>query len=172
MEKSREEVIRELASEHTVTLSTVATLLHGLQATGGNQVQFNISELGGMGQWQPSMVMVGDMFNHELKAKVDRLCTALAALSRQLPREVADTTGTLLGRTQATFKGSQNDSEYTYYADENRLVIYHEGKNTSYDTTGYPLTGVQQTQNSGGKRLGFTYPGGTVSVTDLKEIKS
>ena len=125
-----------------------------------------------MGQWQPSMVMVGDMFNHELKAKVDRLCTALAALSRQLPREVADTTGTLLGRTQATFKGSQNDSEYTYYADENRLVIYHEGKNTSYDTTGYPLTGVQQAQNSGGKRLGFTYPGGTVSVTDLKEIKS
>jgi hypothetical protein len=172
MEKSREEVIRELASEHTVTLSTVATLLHGLQATGGNQVQFNISELGGMGQWQPSMVMVGDMFNHELKAKVDRLCTALSALSRQLPREVADTTGTLLGRTQATFKGSQNDSHYTYFAEENRLVIYHEGKNTSYDTTGYPLTGVQQAQNSGGKRLSFTYPGGTVAITDLKEIKS
>ncbi len=172
MEKSREEVIRELASEHSVTLSTVATLLHGLQATGGNQVQFNISELGGMGQWQPNLVMVGDMFNHELKAKVDRICTALSELSRQLPREVADPTGTLLGRTQATFKGSQNDSHYSYYADENRLVIYHEGKNTSYDTTGYSLTGVQQAQNSNSKGLSFTYPGGNVAVADLEEIKS
>jgi len=172
MEKSREDVIRAIAAEHGVTVSTVATLLHGLQATGGNQVQFNISELGGMGQWQPGMIMVGDMFNHSLKAKVDRLCTAIATLSRQLPREVADTTGTLLGRTQATFKGSQNDSHYTYYADENRLVIYHEGKNTSYDTTGYPLTGVQQSQNNSSKRLSFTYPGGTVSVMDLKKIDS
>lgn len=172
MEKTREEVIRELAQEHTVTLSTVATLLHGLQATGGNQVQFNIPELGGMGQWQPSMVMVGDMFNQELKAKVDQLCTALSGFSRQLPREVADPKGTLLGQTPATFKGSQNEFEYTYYADENRLVIYHEEKNTSYDTTGYPLTGVQQAQDGKGNSLGFTYPGGTVEVKDLPEIKS
>lgn len=172
MEKSREEVIRELASEHGVTLGTVAMLLHGLQATGGNQVQFNIPELGGMGQWQPSMVMVGDMFNHELKAKVDQLCTVLAGLSRQLPREVAEPMGTLLGQTPATFKGSQSDFEYTYYADGNRLVIYHEGKNTNYDTTGYPLTGVQQAQDSSSKHLGFTYPGGTVEIKDLQEIKS
>ena len=50
-------------------------------------------------------------------------------------------------------------------------MIYDDGKNTSYDTTGFPLTGVQQSQDNSGKRLSFTYPGGTVQVRDLKEIK-
>lgn len=171
MEKSREEVIREIAAEHGVTVGTVASLLHGLQATGGNQVQFNIGELGGMGQWQPGMTMVGDMFNHSLKAKVEGLCSAIAALSHNLPREVADESHAVPGSSSATFKGSQNDTHYTYFADENRLVIYDDGKNTSYDTTGYPLTGVQQAQDNSGKRLSFTYPGGAVQAKDLKEIK-
>lgn len=43
--------------------------------------QFDHPELGGKGQWmQGGMVMVGDMFNHALKAKVTELCTALALL--------------------------------------------------------------------------------------------
>lgn len=170
MEKSREEVIREIAAEHGVTVGTVASLLHGLQATGGNQVQFNIGELGGMGQWQPGSTMVGDMFNHEAKAKVEKLCEALAPLSRQLSREVADESHAVPGRSQATFKGSQNDTHYTYYAEENKLVIYDDGKNTSYDTTDYPLTGVQQSQDASGKKLSFTYPDGVVAVKDLKEL--
>ena len=171
MEKSREEVIRDLAAEHGVTVSTVATLLHGLQATGGNQVQFNISELGGMGQWQPGMTMVGDMFNNALKTKVDKLCSALSEISRELPREATSEKAALPGRSHATFKGSQNDTHYTYYADEDRLVLYENGKNTSYDTTGYALTGVQQSQDNSGKRLSFTHAGGSAQVKDFKEIK-
>ena len=56
-------------------------LLAALVAGGGSQAQFTIPELGGMGQWsRGGMVMVGDMFNNALKARVDALCSELAGL--------------------------------------------------------------------------------------------
>jgi hypothetical protein len=43
--------------------------------------QFDHRELGGAGQWMPGgMTMVGDMFNHGLKAKVDGLCSELSQI--------------------------------------------------------------------------------------------
>ncbi|HEX2525197.1 MAG TPA: SHOCT domain-containing protein [Geminicoccus sp.] len=48
--------------------------------------QFNHPELGGMGQWsQGGMVMVGDMFNHGLKQRVDAVCAELAQQIRSQP---------------------------------------------------------------------------------------
>jgi hypothetical protein len=45
--------------------------------------QFSHPELGGMGQWSMGgMIMVGDMFNNGLKARVDALCNDLSALLR------------------------------------------------------------------------------------------
>ncbi len=46
--------------------------------------QFSHPELGGMGQRsRGGMLMIGDMFNHDLKARVDRMCSQLA---RESPR--------------------------------------------------------------------------------------
>lgn len=172
MEKTREEAIKDIASSHDVSVGTVAILLNSLETTGGNQVQFNISELGGMGQWQPGMVMVGDMFNSGLKYKVDQICSELSAWVRSRPKEEPKHgTSIITDNSSATFKGSQNNSHYAYHASDKRLVIENGGKTTLYDTTGYPLTGVQQSQDGSGKRLSFTYPGGTVQVSELKEIK-
>ena len=48
--------------------------------------QFNLSEPGGSGQWMSGgMVMVGDVFNRGLKARVDSLCNDLAALLSASP---------------------------------------------------------------------------------------
>src|SRR3954469_16984721 len=45
-----------------------------------------------MGQWrEDGMIMVGDMFNQGLRARVDALCTELAALLRSQPSVVATT---------------------------------------------------------------------------------
>ena len=41
--------------------------------------QFSHSDFGGMSQWSPAMLMVGDMFNTQLKSKLDALCTDIAA---------------------------------------------------------------------------------------------
>ena len=72
-------LVSEAAIRHGVSTETAEAMLMALVAGNGTQAQFNIAELGGMGQWsQGGMTMVGDMFNNGLKARVDVLCTDLA----------------------------------------------------------------------------------------------
>ena len=72
------------------------TLLQALLNSKGTMAQFDHRELGGAGQWMPGgMTMVGDMFNHGLKAKVDGLCSGVTNLGyatlRAIPRELSVT---------------------------------------------------------------------------------
>jgi hypothetical protein len=56
-------------------------MLQSVIAGGGTMAQFDHPEFGRMGQWtRGGMTMVGDMFNHALKAKVDGLCSELSGL--------------------------------------------------------------------------------------------
>ena len=62
------------------------TLLQALLNSKGTMAQFDHRELGGAGQWMPGgMTMVGDMFNHGLKAKVDGLCSELSQILAMQP---------------------------------------------------------------------------------------
>ena len=62
------------------------TLLQALLNSKGTMAQFDHRELGGAGQWMPGgMTMVGDMFNHGLKAKVDGLCSELSQMLATQP---------------------------------------------------------------------------------------
>jgi hypothetical protein len=62
------------------------TLLQSLVNGNGTMAQFNHPELGGGGQWmRGGMTIVGDMFNHGLKAKVEGLCSELSQLLTQEP---------------------------------------------------------------------------------------
>jgi hypothetical protein len=57
------------------------TLLQSLVNGNGTMAQFNHRDLGGGGQWmRGGMTMVGDMFNHGLKAKIEGLCSELSQL--------------------------------------------------------------------------------------------
>jgi len=72
--------VEELAATHGVSSAAIETLASALARSQGRAAQFSHPELGGMGQWMSGgMLMIGDMFNHELKARVDRLCHAVAA---------------------------------------------------------------------------------------------
>src|SRR6185436_12147364 len=71
----------EIAARHGVTVATAERLAAALARTGGGQVQFDEPELGGLGQWsRGGMVMIGDMFNNAVKARVDALCSDLSGL--------------------------------------------------------------------------------------------
>lgn len=75
--------LSEIANRHGVSFGAVEHLLYAVMAGQGNQAQFNHPDLGGMGQWSlGGMTMVGDMFNNNLKARVDGLCTELSNLVR------------------------------------------------------------------------------------------
>lgn len=76
-------ILAQTAARHQISPQTATELLMALHRGHGHQAQFNIAELGGMGQWQNGMVMVGDMFNQGLKARVDALCRDLSAALHQ-----------------------------------------------------------------------------------------
>jgi Short C-terminal domain len=78
--------INDLARHYGVSADAVMTLLQALLQSKGSMAQFDHRELGGAGQWMPGgMTMVGDMFNHGLKAKVDGLCSELSQILATQP---------------------------------------------------------------------------------------
>jgi hypothetical protein len=94
--------INDLAQRYGVSTDAVMVLLQALIKGNGTMAQFNHPELGGSGQWlQGGMTMVGDMFNHSLKAKVDGLCTELCQLLAQQPPQSG----------QSQFQGGQQQQQ-------------------------------------------------------------
>lgn len=175
-----DEKLREIARRHGVGEDVVAVLADGLRRSGGRQAQFSHPDLGGMGQWMPGMIMVGDMFNHALKARVDALCREiaadLAAEPEADPQQSSPAGGEdgrwwpeALGTPNAT--GGQNDVRYAYFAAANRLAIAQGGAVAVYDTGGQRITGVSQQQGSGGASVVvFTGRSGPVGLDTLRRV--
>lgn len=68
-----------IADHHGFSLAAVSHLADRIRSGRGTMVQFNHPELGGPGQWmQGGMVMIGDLFNQSLQARVANLCQAVA----------------------------------------------------------------------------------------------
>ena len=80
------QTINDLAQRYGVSPEAVMALLQALVNGNGRMAQFEHRDLGGAGQWMAGgMTMVGDMFNHGLKAKVDGLCSELSQLLATQP---------------------------------------------------------------------------------------
>ena len=178
-----------MAARHGVSPATAEALFAALLAGGGSQAQFNLAELGGMGQWsRGGMVMVGDMFNNALKARVDALCSELAGLvaasdvvaAAQSQSQggpgvslfVAGSGGgnwwpAELGTPSST--GAQNATRYAFFPEAGRLAIAAGGAVTVYDTADHRLGGFSQ-QQSGDSSLSFTSQHGLVRVADLAVV--
>jgi hypothetical protein len=178
-----QESLEELARRYGVSVGAVEVLLGALRVSGGKLAQFNHPELGGMGQWMPGMTMVGDMFNQQLKARVDGLCTALAQmLASGSPTAGSTPPGSMVFETGWTrpwwpeqlgvpsSSGGQNDLAYAYFPSSQRLALKLAGKITIYDTTGYTVTGVSQQQQAGRYIVVFSSPQGIIPVATLPVV--
>ena len=110
--------------------------------------QFSHADFGGMSQWSPGMSMVGDMFNTQLKAKLDALCSDIVTHldsfiagggGRSAGDEVSyrsmsgstDWWPAGLGRPGAV--GAQNDLRYAVFPGTRRLVIDDRGAISVYE---------------------------------------
>ncbi|RVU13179.1 SHOCT domain-containing protein [Methylobacterium oryzihabitans] len=164
-----------LAARHGVSPDAARHLLDALARGGGYAAQFNHPELGGMGQWSSGgMLMIGDMFNNGLKARVAALCDDLVPLVADLPRQ--QTGGWGFGGAwwpeelgQPSSSGAQNDARYAVFPQTRRLAIQSGGRTTVYDTGDHLIGGVSQ-QQSDWRSLTFTSQHGPVSVDDLPVI--
>ncbi|MET0361371.1 MAG: hypothetical protein ABW048_06430 [Sphingobium sp.] len=163
----------ELARKHGVSESAVDAALSALQAGHGTQAQFSHPDLGGMGQWsRGGMLMIGDMFNDRLKAKVAGLFEDLLPFGEMAPASENHGQSQArwpddLGRPSST--GSQNGMHYAVFPETQRLAVELDGKLTVYDTGDRRISGVSQ-QQSDSQLLSFTGPDGPVAVSDLAVV--
>jgi Short C-terminal domain len=184
-------VVTEAAKRHGVSPEAAAALLGALAQGHGRQAQFNHPELGGMGQWsQGGMIMIGDMFNSGLKARVDALCNELAGFLRSQPPANVEAGGfpspggsvslfaagagaagpwwpAGLGSPAST--GAQNDLRYAYFPGSRRLAIQQGGEVRIYDAGEHRISGFSQ-QQSGDRSLTFTSQHGLVRIADLAPV--
>lgn len=79
-------LVSDLASRHGFSPDAVTHMLLSVRNGNGSMAQFSHPEFGGSGQWmQGGMIMLGDMFNHGLKGRVDSLCSEIAGILASQP---------------------------------------------------------------------------------------
>ncbi len=171
-------------SQHTgFSEEAVTAMLFAVVAGQGGMAQFSHPEFGGSGQWMPGgAIMLGDMFNNALKARVDALCVEIAARVRRDPgfafagsfQSQSQGGGPAFVGTSSLVEpdpsggnwwpadlgapscvGAQNSVRYAYFPGVRRLAVDIEGKVTVYDTGDHVIGGVSQ-QQSGAGTIAFT----------------
>ncbi|CCQ15821.1 putative uncharacterized protein [Rhodococcus sp. AW25M09] len=180
-----ENAVSELSSRYGVSTDAVRTMLDAVNNGRGSMAQFNIPELGGSGQWmRGGMTMVGNMFDHGLKSRVDGLCRDLSAVLSQHqvypPRETGN--GSFGGNSfgsgswwpselgSPSSSGGQNGSQYAVFPGSRRLAVLSGGELAVYDTRDHSIGGVQQQQGGGPGSLEFTSQYGTFSASSLSRV--
>jgi hypothetical protein len=79
-------IVNDLAQRHGFSQEAVSHLLIAVLNGNGSMAQFNHWEFGGSGQWmRGGMLMLGDMFNSNLKGRVDSLCNEISNLLQNQP---------------------------------------------------------------------------------------
>ncbi len=75
-----QQLVTDLAQRYSFSTDAITHMLFAVLNGNGTMAQFNHPEFAGSGQWmQGGMLMLGDMFNHGLKGRVDGLCNEIAA---------------------------------------------------------------------------------------------
>ena len=159
-----QEHIQNISQRYGISQDAVQSMLSAVVNGGGTMAQFNISELGGGGQWmRGGMTMVGDMFNNGLKNMVNNLCQELSNLIAAedifLQTETQHNTGggfthsgnwwpSELGSPSSS--GAQNNFRYAFFpAPVARLAIDNNGTVSVYNTLNHHISGVSQQQGNG-----------------------
>ncbi len=178
-------LIRTLAQQHQLSEGAVETLFAAVQAGNGTLAQFNHPDLGGMGQWMASgMLMIGDFSNHQLKATIAQICTEIAAHLRAQPQtaqpqhEATMDPGFSAGAAwwpkelgTPNASGAQNSMQYAYFAAKHRLAIRLDDRINLYDTQDHQIHSVSQQQDRQ-QRIVFHSQKGEVALDKLPTVDS
>ena len=73
------QLVQTLSQRHGVSTDAAAHMLFAISNGNGSMAQFNHPDFGGSGQWmRGGMTMVSDLFNNQLKYRVDSICNDIA----------------------------------------------------------------------------------------------
>ena len=121
------------------------------------------------------MLMIGDMFNDRLKARVAALCIDVAEAVGKMPPQEATARSSGSDWWPAEFGipstvGSQNAMRYAFFPASRRLVIDDNGQISTFDTAEHVIVGVSQ-QQSQAQSLAFATIKGRLDLESLTRIK-
>ena len=192
--------VEEIAHRTGFSQDAVTSMLFSIVGGRGGMAQFSHPEFGGSGQWMAGgAIMISDMFNNALKARVDALCNELSALIRSDPdfaaadpfqsqsqgargnlQRGASSLLVAAGPDQANWwpsdlgipssLGTQNEVRYAYFPATRRLAIDINGKVTVYDTQDHQISGFSQQQPGSGSLSFSSQLGGGVDVSRLPPV--
>ncbi|PTY00945.1 hypothetical protein DB346_15165 [Verrucomicrobia bacterium LW23] len=187
---STQSALQDLANRHGFSLDAVQTLFRAIQSGGGSMAQFSHYELGGSGQWMGGgMLMIGDMFNNNLKSRVGSLAQDLSNLYYNQPAEPAPSvqnpqSGGMqfnsfsnsnanwwpseLGHPASS--GGQNNLSYAHFPDSDRLAIRLDGEVVVFNTQGLSIGGFSQQQSNGLQGLYVSTNRGQIAVSSLPRV--
>jgi hypothetical protein len=100
-----QQIINNIAQRYNFSPDAVFSMLLSVINGNGSMAQFNHPEFGGSGQWmRGGMIMLGDMFNNNLKNSVGNLCQELANLVANQPNLIQS------GSFQSQSQGGQQQN--------------------------------------------------------------
>ncbi len=74
------QLVQNLSQRHGVSADAATHMLIAIHHGNGSMAQFNHPEFGGCGQWMSGgMTMVSDLFNNQLKYRVESICNDIAS---------------------------------------------------------------------------------------------
>ncbi len=191
--------VADIAQRTGFSPDAVTSMLFAVIAGNGGMAQFSHPEFGGSGQWMSGgAIMISDMFNNSLKARVDALCGELSALVKREPglavagsfQSQSQGGAVSFGGGQSSLLtpdasggtnwwpadlgapasvGAQNATRYAYFPGARRLAIDLDGMVTVYDTQDHQISGFSQ-QQSGSGSFTFMSQHGTVDVRRLPKV--
>ncbi|KQP17999.1 SHOCT domain-containing protein [Pseudorhodoferax sp. Leaf267] len=86
LSQAGQQIIDDIARRHGISVDATVSMLDAVIRGNGSMAQFSHPEFAGSGQWmRGGMTMVSDMFNNQLKGRVDALCYELANLVASQP---------------------------------------------------------------------------------------
>ncbi|WP_426145046.1 SHOCT domain-containing protein [Polaromonas sp. DSR2-3-2] len=108
LSNSGQQAVNDIAQRHGFSPEAVASMLESVINGNGSMAQFNHFEFSGSGQWmRGGMTMVSDMFNGQLKGRVDSLCAELSRLLANQPGLLQ------LGGFQSQNQGGQQQTSHS-----------------------------------------------------------
>lgn len=168
--------LSSLTTRHGFSPAAIEAAMSAIRRGNGITAQFSHPEFGGMGQWMPGQIMIGDMFNSGLRNRVDALFNDLAELHQNDPAPgVENDAASVRAWYPSEFGtpssvGAQNDVRYAYYPESRRLVVEQSGMRSVYDTADHHITGVSQQQSRATGDVVFTSQHGTVGLDTLRRV--
>ncbi len=102
-----QQIINNIAHRYNFSPDAVFSMLQSVINGNGSMAQFNHPEFGGSGQWMKGgMIMLGDMFNNNLKNSVGGLCQELSNLIANQPGHIQS------GSFQSQHQGTQQQNDF------------------------------------------------------------